>query len=86
MFSEELFRGAASETLLMLERLEKFRRLFKTDGGHLTSAGKGVIFEGLRQGLTTGEIASLLDVQPAVVRYHIRATHDQSSANENRAA
>lgn len=73
MFKEEAFRAAANETLNMMKTLQKFRRLFKTDGGHLTSAGKAVILEGLRAGLSTNELASLLDVNPAVVRYHLRA-------------
>jgi DNA-binding NarL/FixJ family response regulator len=75
MFSEDAFRSLATESLSMLQRLQTFRRLFKTDGGHLTSAGKAVIPEALKAGLSTGEIASLLDVAPAVVRYHIRALH-----------
>jgi hypothetical protein len=75
MFSEDAFRSLAAETLSMLERLQLFRRLFKTEGGHLTGAGKAVIPEALKAGLTTAEIASLLDVAPAVVRYHVRALH-----------
>ena len=73
MFNDESFRAAAAETLSMLHRLQVFRRLFKTEGGHLTAAGKAIIPEGLKAGLTTTEIATLLDVAPAVVRYHVRA-------------
>ncbi|HEY0033594.1 MAG TPA: hypothetical protein VGB81_10040 [Devosia sp.] len=72
MFTEETFRSHADEVLMLAEQLGKARRLFKTEGGHLTQAGRAVVLEGQRQGLTTSEIASLLETTQAVVRYHLR--------------
>jgi len=84
MFDEDAFRRLADESLTILARLQTFRRLFKTEGGHLTGAGKAVIAEGHKAGLTTTEIANLLDVNTAVVRYHSRAiTRPQQLSHNN---
>ncbi len=72
MFTEDTFKRHAQEVLALADQLAKARRLFKTEGGHLTQAGRSIVIEGERQGLTTGEIADLLEVSPAVVRYHLR--------------
>lgn len=82
MFNEDSFRRLADETMQMLERLQTFRRLFKTEGGHLTNAGKAIIAEGYKSGMTTAEIVGLLDVNPAVVRYHSRPSRPQQPAND----
>jgi hypothetical protein len=72
MLNEETFRRHAEETLALAARLRQVRRLFKTEGGHLTGAGRGLVAEGLKTGLSTAELAELLEVNPAVVRYHSR--------------
>jgi hypothetical protein len=72
MFTEDTFRRHAQEVLTLADQLAKARRLFKTEGGHLTQAGRSIVVEGERQGLATSEIADLLEVSPAVVRYHLR--------------
>ena len=72
MFTEDTFRRHATEVLALADQLAKARRLFKTEGGHLTQAGRALVLEGERQGLPTSEIADLLEVSPAVVRYHLR--------------
>ena len=70
MFDERNFRRAAKDTMEMMKTLRKFRRLFKTDGGHLTKAGKEVIREGLRNGMTKAELADLLHVSSSAISYH----------------
>ncbi|WP_127753380.1 hypothetical protein [Devosia sp. 1566] len=72
MFNETTFRRHAEETLALSARLKQVRRLFKTEGGHLTNAGRAIVAEGLKQGMTTADLAELLEVNPAVVRYHAR--------------
>ena len=72
MFNEETFRRHAEETLALASQLNQVRRLFKTEGGHLTNAGRAVVAEGLKTGMITAELADLLEVNPAVVRYHSR--------------
>lgn len=72
MFNETTFRRHAEETLGLAARLKQVRRLFKTEGGHLTNAGRAIVAEGLKQGMTTTDLAELLEVNPAVVRYHAR--------------
>jgi hypothetical protein len=90
MFTEDTFRRHAEEVLVLAEQLARARKLFKTEGGHLTQAGRAVVLEGERQGFGTGEIASLLDVTPAVVRYHLRqqqrSSHSSSKVAEQLAA
>jgi hypothetical protein len=51
----------------VVEDLELFLQLLKTDGGHLTEAGKAVIREGLARGVRNKELAELLSVSPAAV-------------------
>jgi hypothetical protein len=75
MLNEETFRRHAEETLALAVRLKQVRRLFKTEGGHLTGAGRALVAEGLKTGLSTTELAELLEVNPAVVRYHSRQLH-----------
>ena len=70
MFDEKAFRKVAKDIVAMRRTLQKFRSLFKTDGGHLTPAAKAVIEEGIRAGMKKSEIASLLDVTPAAISYH----------------
>ena len=72
MFDEKAFRSVAKDTMRMLRTLEKFRRLFKTEGGHLTKAGLAVIPEARRAGMSKAEIAELLQVSPAAITYHTR--------------
>ena len=75
MFTEDTFQRHATEVLALADQLARARRLFKTEGGHLTQAGRALVLEGDRQGLATSEIADLLEVNPAVVRYHLRQQH-----------
>ena len=72
MFTVDSFHRHAEEAMALADQLLKVRRLFKTEGGHLTQVGRALVIEGERQGLATGEIAALLEVNPAVVRYHLR--------------
>ena len=83
MFTEDTFRRHAEEVLALAEQLGRARRIFKTEGGHLTQAGRAVVFEGQRQGLTTSEIASLLETTQAVVRYHLRQQHKDAEPRHN---
>ena len=75
MFNEDTFRRHAEETLALSSKLKQVRRLFKTEGGHLTNAGRAVVSEGLKTGMSTAELAELLEVNPAVIRYHSRQQH-----------
>lgn len=70
MFDERAFKKVAKDTLGMMRSLQKFRALFKTEGGRLTEAGKAIIAEGLRAGMKKTEIAALLDVSPSAISYH----------------
>ncbi len=46
MFTEDTFRRHAQEVLTLADQLAKARRLFKTEGGHLTQAGRSIVVEG----------------------------------------
>lgn len=72
MFTEDTFQRHATQVLELADQLARARRLIKTEGGHLTQAGRALVIEGERQGMSTGEIASLLEVSQKVVRYHLR--------------
>jgi DNA-directed RNA polymerase specialized sigma24 family protein len=72
MFNETAFRRHAQAAVTLADQLAKLAKLMKTEGGHLTNAGRALVLEADRQGLGTGEIAAMLEVNPAVVRYHLR--------------
>jgi lysophospholipase L1-like esterase len=61
---------ARNVTTEMVEALERLRGLLKTDGGHLTQAGRAVIQEGLARGLKNKDLAELLSVSPAAISRH----------------
>jgi DNA-binding NarL/FixJ family response regulator len=86
MFDENAFRRHAAETLDLLASLQQFRSLFKTEGGHLTQAGKATVLQGLKSGMTSNEIADLLEVSPAVVRYHWKQHAETRRADTVQAA
>jgi hypothetical protein len=86
MFDENAFRRHAAETLDLLASLQQFRSLFKTEGGYLTQAGKATVLQGLKSGMSPNEIADLLEVSPAVVRYHWKQHAETRRADPAQAA
>lgn len=53
-----------------MRTLHQFQSLLKTDGGHLTEAGKAVMRGALESGMSKGEVAELLSVSAAAISYH----------------
>ena len=60
----------ARQLIRMNRKQRMLAALFKTDGGHLTPAGKAIIQQGIEMGIAQSKIAGLLDITPAAVSYH----------------
>jgi hypothetical protein len=58
--------------IVMNRKLQIFRSLIKTEGGHLTPAGKAILQQGLGAGMQKSRIAHLLEISPAAVTYRAR--------------